>query len=67
MSWMEENNSDQMHPVIALLEQVNDLQESLCQGRFDSILQHDYLTSTLNLWKQYLEYLHNDNGALSAF
>ena len=67
MSWIQEYHPDQVASIEAGLEIVRDLHDDLCQAVFEETMQNDQLQHVLQKFTNFLDFLRNKNGPLSAF
>ena len=72
LAWEEfmlpmEGNQAANATIRAFTKEVNNMVCDVNQQKFDSLLNNPLLAQLMTLWNSFLDYLHCDNGELSAF
>ncbi|XP_033475188.1 uncharacterized protein LOC117252428 [Epinephelus lanceolatus] len=65
--WLEENHPEDLIHLKETLQAVGNLCEEVSQPRFEETLEQDSCQRTLTRFSEFLNYLREDNGPLSAF
>ena len=64
LDWLGTRETDRLDETISL---VKDLASDISQAAFQNVISNDSFLRIVHLFQQYRNFLHNDNGGLSAF